>query len=271
MTTSNMRPTILNKIVERKREEVAERQAALSMQEVIARARHTEGTRGFAKNLEARTESRQAAIIAEIKKASPSKGVIRENFDPASIAQSYEQAGASCLSVLTDKDFFQGQESYLQEARSACALPVLRKDFMVDPWQIYESRMIGADCILLIVSCLTDGELQEFSSTAMDLGMDVLVEVHGADELKRALPLEGTLLGINNRNLHTFEVTLDNTFSLLSEIPEGRKVITESGIHTVEDVDSMFAKGVNNFLVGEAFMRQEDPGEGLKKLFSQYL
>ncbi|WP_422132991.1 indole-3-glycerol phosphate synthase TrpC [Endozoicomonas sp. ALD040] len=264
-------PTILNTIVERKREEVAERQATLSMQEVITRARHTEESRGFAKSLEARTEARQAAIIAEIKKASPSKGVIRENFDPASIARSYEKAGASCLSVLTDRDFFQGAESYLQEARSACALPVLRKDFMIDPWQIYESRMIGADCILLIAACLTDGELQEFSSTALDLGMDVLVEVHGADELERALPLEGTLLGINNRNLHTFEVTLDNTFSLLTEIPEGRKVITESGIHTTEDVDSMFSKGVNSFLVGEAFMRQEDPGDGLKKLFSQYL
>ncbi|KEQ17469.1 indole-3-glycerol phosphate synthase TrpC [Endozoicomonas numazuensis] len=271
MTTSNTRPTILNKIVERKREEVAERQTNLSMQEVIARARHTEGTRDFAKSLETRTENRQAAIIAEIKKASPSKGVIRENFDPVSIAQSYEQAGASCLSVLTDKDFFQGAESYLQEARSACSLPVLRKDFMVDPWQIYESRMIGADCILLIVSCLTDGELQEFSSTALDLGMDVLVEVHGPEELERALPLEGTLLGINNRNLNTFEVTLDNTFALLPQIPEGRKVITESGIHSVEDVDSMFSKGVNSFLVGEAFMRQEDPGRGLSNLFGKYL
>ncbi|WP_062268001.1 indole-3-glycerol phosphate synthase TrpC [Endozoicomonas arenosclerae] len=267
----NKRPTILNKIVERKQEEVAERQAALSMKDVIAKARHTEKTRGFTKSLEARTENQQAAIIAEIKKASPSKGVIRENFDPASIAKSYEEAGASCLSVLTDKDFFQGAESYLQEARSACSLPVLRKDFMVDPWQIYESRMIGADCILLIVSCLSDGELQEFSSTALDLGMDVLVEVHGADELERALPLEGTLLGINNRNLHTFEVTLDNTFSLLSQIPEGRKVITESGIHTVENVDSMFARGVNNFLVGEAFMRQDNPGEGLTNLFGKYL
>ncbi|WP_257287082.1 indole-3-glycerol phosphate synthase TrpC [Endozoicomonas sp. SESOKO2] len=264
-------PTILNTIVERKRGEVAERQATLPMQEVITRARHSEGTRGFAKSLEARTEIQQAAIIAEIKKASPSKGVIREKFDPANIAQSYEKAGASCLSILTDKDFFQGDESYLKEARSACALPVLRKDFMIDPWQIYESRMIGADCILLIAACLTDGELQEFSSTALDLGMDVLVEVHDANELERALPLEGTLLGINNRNLHTFEVSLDNTFSLLGKIPKGRKVITESGIHTAEDVDSMFSKGVNSFLVGEAFMLQEDPGEGLKKLFGQYL
>ncbi|WP_252176289.1 indole-3-glycerol phosphate synthase TrpC [Endozoicomonas sp. 4G] len=264
-------PTILNTIVERKREEVTERQAAMSMQEVITKARHTEKTRGFAKHLEARTEAHQAAIIAEIKKASPSKGVIRKHFDPASIARSYEKAGASCLSVLTDRDFFQGSERYLLEARSACALPVLRKDFIVDPWQIYESRMIGADCILLIAACLTDGELQEFSSTALDLGMDVLVEVHGADELQRALPLEGTLLGINNRNLHTFEVTLDNTYSLLSDIPEGRKVITESGIHTLKDVDSMFSKGVNSFLVGEAFMRQKDPGAELKKLFNKYL
>lgn len=263
--------TILKKIVERKREEVAERQASLPMEEVIARARHTAETRGFARSLKARAENREAAVIAEIKKASPSKGLIRENFDPATIARSYEQAGACCLSVLTDKDFFQGAESYLQEARSACSLPVLRKDFIIDPWQIYESRMIGADCILLIVSCLTDHELKDFSSTALGLGMDVLVEVHGANELERALPLDGTLLGINNRNLQTFDVTLENTFSLLPNIPEGRTVITESGIHTVEDVDAMFAKGVGSFLVGEAFMRQEDPGEGLKKLFSKYL
>ena len=264
-------PTILNTIVKRKLEEVNQRQSFLPMQEVIDRARDTEPTRGFADHLQHRIDNGQAAIIAEIKKASPSKGVIREDFDPASIAKSYEAAGASCLSVLTDKDFFQGSEAYLQEAREACALPVLRKDFIVDPWQIYESRMFGADCILLIVSCLTDEQLQEYSSTALDLDMDVLIEVHGADELKRALPLEGTLLGINNRNLHTFDVTLDNTFELLSEIPEGRKVITESGIHASADVDAMFAKGVNSFLVGEALMRQDDPGQGLKDLFSKYL
>lgn len=264
-------PTILNTIVRRKLEEIAERQKSLSLDEVIARARTAAPTRGFARSLEKRTTTGQAGIIAEIKKASPSKGVIREDFQPAEIARSYEQAGASCLSVLTDKDFFQGSERYMQDARNACSLPVLRKDFMVDTWQIYESRMLGADCILLIVACLTDEQLVEMSRVALDLGMDVLVEVHGADELQRALPLEGTLLGINNRNLHTFEVTLDNTFDLLSSIPEGRKVITESGIHTVEDVDAMFAKGVNSFLVGEAFMRQDDPGAGLKSLFGTHL
>lgn len=264
-------PTILNTIVKRKFEEIAERQPALPLNEAIARAKDSEPTRGFAKSLNTASAAGKAAIISEIKKASPSKGVIRENFHPASIAQSYEQAGARCLSVLTDKDFFQGSETYLQEARNACSLPALRKDFMVDAWQIYESRIIGADCILLIVSCLTDSQLQEYSGIAQELGMDVLVEVHGPEELERALPLEGTLLGVNNRNLHTFEVTLENTFSLLPSIPEGRQLITESGIHTTDDVDAMFAKGINSFLVGEAFMRQENPGEGLKTLFGQYL
>ena len=264
-------PTILNTIVQRKQEEVAERLKTLSLSDVQARAADADPVRGFASSLNQRSSQNKAAIISEIKKASPSKGVIREDFQPASIARSYEQAGASCLSVLTDKDFFQGSESYLQEARAACKLPVLRKDFMVDPYQIYESRMIGADCILLIVSCLTDTQLQEFNGIAQQLGMDVLVEVHGADELERALPLEGTLLGVNNRNLHTFEVTLNNTFDLLPKIPEGRQLITESGIHTTTDVDAMFAKGINSFLVGEAFMRQDDPGLGLKQLFDRYL
>ena len=263
-------PTILTTIVERKFEEIAARQKSLSPDDVIARARAAIPVRSFANSLEQRTASGQAGVIAEIKKASPSKGVIREHFQPATIARSYEQAGASCLSVLTDSDFFQGSEQYLQEARDACSLPVLRKDFMVDVWQIYESRMLGADCVLLIVACLTDEQLVEMSSVALDLGMDVLVEVHGAEELRRALPLQGTLLGINNRNLHTFEVTLDNTFELLSSIPSDRKVITESGIHTVEDVDAMFAHGVTSFLVGEAFMRQENPGDGLKKLFGHH-
>ena len=262
-------PTILNTIVKRKVEEVSDRLSALALADVIARAKDNEPTRGFARNLQVADD--KAAIIAEIKKASPSKGVIREDFHPASIAASYEKAGARCLSVLTDKDFFQGDEAFLKQARGTCALPVLRKDFMVDPYQIYESRMIGADCILLIVSCLSDQQLQDFSGIALELGMDVLVEVHGAEELDRALPLEGTLLGINNRNLHTFEVTLDNTFELLSSIPENRKVITESGIHSTDDIDAMFKNGVNSFLVGEAFMRQDDPGEGLKNLFSKYL
>ena len=264
-------PTILNTIVARKLEEIVERQQSLSLEAIRQEALAAAPPRGFARSLEQRTAAGQAAIIAEIKKASPSKGVIRENFKPAEIAASYEQAGASCLSVLTDKDFFQGSETYMQEARNACSLPVLRKDFMVDAWQIYESRMLGADCVLLIVACLSDDQLQELSTIAQGLGMDVLVEVHGAQELQRALPLQGTLLGINNRDLHTFEVTLNNTFDLLSSIPDDRKVITESGIHTTEDVDAMFAKGVNSFLVGEAFMRQGDPGKGLQNLFGHRL
>ena len=264
-------PTILTNIIARKHEEIAERLGSLALPEVMARARDAGKTRGFAQRLSQQAASGKAAIIAEAKKASPSKGVIREQFAPATIAASYEKAGASCLSVLTDRDYFQGHEDYLKEARSACSLPILRKDFMVDPYQIYEARMIGADCILLIVSALSDTQLQDFNGLAQELGMDVLVEVHGAEELERALPLQNALLGINNRNLHTFEVTLNNTFDLLPIIPEGRSVITESGIHTTADVDVMFSKNINQFLVGEAFMRQDDPGEGLKALFSGYL
>ncbi|OED50110.1 indole-3-glycerol-phosphate synthase [Endozoicomonas sp. (ex Bugula neritina AB1)] len=264
-------PTILTNIVARKHEEIAERQAESSLSEIIARAKDTDVTRGFAQKLNQQAASGKAAIIAEVKKASPSKGIIREHFEPAEIAVSYEKAGASCLSVLTDRDFFQGHEDYLKAARTACSLPILRKDFMVDPYQIYEARMIGADCILLIVSALSDTQLQDYNGLAQELGMDVLVEVHGAEELERALPLKDSLLGINNRNLHTFEVTLDNTFDLLSQIPDGRQIITESGIHTTADVDAMFRKNINSFLVGEAFMRQDDPGQGLQALFSRYL
>jgi len=264
-------PTILNKIVLRKQEEITERQRSLSLDEAVARSKDMAAARGFAARLQQQSTAGKAAIIAEIKKASPSKGVIREDFQPAVIAESYEQAGASCLSVLTDRDFFQGSEAYLQQARNACSLPVLRKDFMIDPWQIHESRILGADCILLIVACLSDGQLQDLSGLALELGMDVLVEVHDAGELERALPLEGTLLGINNRNLHTFEVSLDNTFSLLPMIPEDRGVITESGIHTSDDVEAMIEKNVHSFLVGEAFMRQDDPGQGLKNLFGKHL
>ena len=264
-------PTILTKIIARKQEEIAEGQQRLPLAEAQARARDCPPTRGFAQQLIAQADSGKAAIIAEIKKASPSKGVIREHFVPADIAQSYEQAGATCLSVLTDRDFFQGAPEYLQQARSACSLPILRKDFMVDPWQLYEARLMGADCILLIVSALSDSQLTDFNGIAQELGMSVLVEVHGADELARALPLEGALLGINNRNLHTFEVSLDNTFSLLPQIPEERLVITESGIHTQADVNAMFNQGINSFLVGEAFMREDVPGEGLRRLFAGYI
>ena len=264
-------PTILTKIIDRKLEEMNERKQRLSLNELKIMAANAPPARSFAEKLVTQSATGKAAIIAEIKKASPSKGVIREHFMPEQIARSYEQAGASCLSVLTDHDFFQGHEDYLKVARASCSLPVLRKDFMVDPYQIYESRMIGADCILLIVSALTDSQLNEFSALAQELGMDVLVEVHGVDELERALPVKGALLGINNRNLHTFEVSLNNTFDLLPAIAEDRLVITESGIHTTEDVHAMFSKGINAFLVGEAFMRQDNPGEGLQKLFSGYL
>ncbi len=264
-------PTILNKIITRKHEEVSERSLAKPLHEVIRLAESNSPTRGFANSLLSRIEKQQAAVIAEIKKASPSKGVIREHFEPADIARSYERSGACCLSVLTDHDFFQGSEAYLQAAREACSLPVLRKDFMVDTYQIYEARMMGADCILLIVSALSDQQLNEFNALAQSLGMDVLVEVHGADELGRALPLPGAILGINNRNLHTFEVSLENTFELLDSIPNGRLVVTESGIHTKNDVESMIKHNVKSFLVGEAFMRQEDPGQALNGLFGAYL
>lgn len=264
-------PTILTKIIERKHQEVSSRQSRLSLKDVTKKAINNRPARGFAKKLLAQTSLGKAAVIAEIKKASPSKGIIREHFAPAAIAKSYAKAGATCLSVLTDQDFFQGHEDNLKAARAACLLPVLRKDFMVDAYQIYEARMIGADCILLIVSALSDQQLQEFNGLARELGMDVLVEVHSADELERALSLEDALLGINNRNLHTFDVSLETTFSLLPAIPEGRLVITESGIHTPEDVSSMIDKNINAFLVGEAFMRQADPGNGLKSLFSDYL
>ena len=262
-------PTILQTIITRKHEEVAERRRTKPLSEVMELANNNTPTRGFANHLQ--TKRHRVSIIAEIKKASPSKGVIRQHFAPAEIAQSYERAGASCLSVLTDRDFFHGSEAFLQAARSACSLPVLRKDFMVDPYQIYEARMIGADCILLIVSALSDQQLSEFNAQAQSLGMDVLVEVHGADELQRALPLPGAILGINNRNLHTFEVSLDNTFALLEAIPPGRMVVTESGISTHSDVEAMVQRNVRSFLVGEAFMRQDDPGQGLNELFGAYL
>ncbi|MGB0360002.1 MAG: indole-3-glycerol phosphate synthase TrpC [Endozoicomonas sp.] len=265
-------PTILNNIIKRKHEEVTERSCNISLATIKEQALHNPDiTRGFAKQLYQKIENQQAAIIAEIKKASPSKGIMREKFFPAVIAKSYEIAGACCLSVLTDKDFFQGGDKYLQAARSACSLPVLRKDFMVNPYQIYEARAIGADCILLIVSALSDQQLNEFNELAQSLSMDVLVEVHGADELERALPLPDVILGINNRNLHTFEVNLNNTFELLSQIPKGRLIVTESGIHTREDVDLMIKRNVHSFLVGEAFMIKDDPGSELRNLFETYL
>jgi indole-3-glycerol phosphate synthase len=218
--------------------------------------------------MEAKLAAGQSAVIAEIKKASPSKGVIREDFHPAEIAASYERGGAACLSVLTDADFFQGSEAYLQQARAACLLPVIRKDFIVDPYQVYEARAIGADCILLIAAALNDADMASLNALALELGLDVLIEVHNAEELARTLPLGNRLIGINNRNLHTFETTLETTFNLLADIGDEFLVVTESSIHTTEDVAAMRSKGVNAFLVGEAFMRADEPGEKLAELFS---
>jgi indole-3-glycerol phosphate synthase len=223
--------------------------------------------RGFGDCLQASIEAGRAGVIAEIKKASPSRGVLREQFDPGEIARSYERGGASCLSVLTDVDFFQGADAYLQQARAACSLPVLRKDFMIDPYQVYEARVLGADCILLIVAALDDVMLNELYQLAGHLGMDALIEVHDESELERALWLDATLIGVNNRNLRTFETSLATTLDLLERIPAGRLVVTESGIHTREDVALMRSRGVNAFLVGEAFMKADEPGEKLAELF----
>ncbi len=264
-------PTILKKILARKFEEVAERSALTPISALQARLAQQDAPRGFVAALERRMAAGEAGIIAEIKKASPSKGVIRADFHPADIARSYAAAGAACLSVLTDSDFFQGAEAYLEAARAACALPVIRKDFIVDPYQVYEARAIGADCILLIAAALDDAALSELNALAHDLGMDVLIEVHNLEELERTLPLGNRLVGINNRNLHDFEVSLENTFQLLDRIGDDRLVITESGIHTQADIAAMFAHQVRGFLVGEAFMRAEDPGEKLAQLFDGHL
>lgn len=264
----NDTPDILKKIIQRKTEEVVERMARVSLQEQAERAKEGSPVRGFVDRIAQTIQAGQPAVIAEIKKASPSKGVMREHFLPAEIAVSYEQGGACCLSVLTDIDFFQGSDAYLQQARQACSLPVLRKDFIIDPYQVYEARAIGADCILLIVAALGDAQLKELANLASHLCLDVLVEVHDAEELARALPLNLPLIGINNRNLRTFETTLETTLSLLPQIPEDRIVVTESGIHTPADVARMRAHQVNAFLVGEAFMKAEEPGEKLHELFA---
>ena len=261
-------PDILKKIIHRKAEEIVDRMARISLQEQSERAREASAVRGFVNHINQAIAAGRPAVIAEIKKASPSKGVMRENFQPAEIAVSFEQGGACCLSVLTDIDFFQGSDAYLQQARQACSLPVLRKDFIIDPYQVYEARAIGADCILLIVAALGDAQLKELANLATHLGMDVLVEVHDAEELERSLSLNLPLVGINNRDLRTFETTLDTTLSLLPHIPKDRIVVTESGIHTPDDVKQMQAHHVNAFLVGEAFMKAEQPGEKLRELFA---
>lgn len=260
--------TILDTILARKHAEVAERAARLPLADLQARLTSAPPVRGFADALAARIASGQPGVIAEVKKASPSKGVIRADFDPAAIARSYAAAGAACLSVLTDIDFFQGSDTYLQQARAACGLPVLRKDFVIDPYQIYEARVLGADCVLLIAAALDDTRLSEFAFLAAELGMDVLVEVHDLDELERALPVPARLLGINNRNLKTFEVSLQTTLDLKAAVPADRLLVTESGILTRADVACMREAGVHAFLVGEAFMRQPDPGAALQELFA---
>ncbi len=261
-------PDILKKILRRKVEEIARRRARVPQPVLQERAAAQPPARGFAGRIACRVGQGRTAVIAEIKKASPSKGVLRSDFDPAGIARAYEQAGAACLSVLTDKDFFQGDERFLQQARAACALPVLRKDFIIDPYQVYESRCIGADCILLIVAALDDERLKMLAVLAQELGLDVLVEVHDRSELERALALPVTLVGINNRDLHSFETRLETTLALLPHIPDDRVVVTESGILEPAHVAMMEAAGVHAFLVGEAFMRAPDPGVALRHLFS---
>jgi indole-3-glycerol phosphate synthase len=260
-------PTILRKILARKAEEVAERRARHSLTSLEDRIQEQTAPRGFHRALQQRVSDGEPAVIAEIKKASPSKGVIREDFEPAQIAVSYREGGASCLSVLTDQDFFQGCEAYLAQARSACDLPVLRKDFTIDPYQVVEARAIGADAVLLIVAALSDEQMRELAQAAAQVGLDVLVEVHDRAELERALELPTPMIGINNRDLHSFEVRLATTLDLLPHIPADRLVITESGIHTLADVALMRAANVHAFLVGEAFMRAAEPGAKLRELF----
>jgi len=260
-------PDILKKIIARKQEEIAERKSNVSLEDLKAKLADASPVRGFVDSIRSKLAAGESAVISEIKKASPSKGILREDFHPAEIAQSYAAAGAACLSVLTDIDFFQGSDKYLQQARAACELPVIRKDFFIDPYQVVEARVLGADCILLIVACLDDTQMQELCTVATELGMDVLVEVHDAEELQRALKLNIPLMGINNRNLRTFETSLNTTIELLDQIPNNRIVVTESGIHQKADVELMREHQVNTFLVGEAFMREADPGEKLQALF----
>ncbi|MYN14031.1 indole-3-glycerol phosphate synthase TrpC [Pusillimonas sp. TS35] len=258
---------ILAKILETKKAELATARQMRSESDVLREAKSRKDLRGFARAIEEKIAQGKPGVIAEVKKASPSKGVIRENFNPAEIAASYAAHGAACLSVLTDVQFFQGAYDHLRQARAACTLPVLRKDFIIDPYQIIHARAIGADCILLIVAALTSSQLKEFETVATELGMDVLVEVHDRAELDTALQLNTSLLGINNRNLRTFETSLNTTLDLLPHVPEGKRVVTESGILTPEHVHTMREHGVNAFLVGEAFMRAPDPGVALQALF----
>ena len=262
-------PTVLKKILVRKHQEISQRSAICSIDDLRQRAQLQSPPRGFIRAMREKLAAGESAVIAEVKKASPSKGVIRENFEPVDIAKSYQAGGAACISVLTDADFFQGHEDYMVAAREAISLPVIRKDFIVDDYQVYESRALGADCILLIVSAFLDDveKLLKLHSLANELGMDVLVEVHDKHELDIALAMNLSMVGINNRNLHTFETSLNNTLDLLGFIPEDVLVVTESGIHVAADVVLMRQNKVDAFLVGEAFMRQDIPGDALRELF----
>ena len=258
---------ILHRILQRKREEVDARVASIPLSELELRIAEQPVARGFADAMRAKMSVNAPAVIAEIKRASPSQGVIRDVFWPSEIAISYANGGATCLSVLTDVDFFQGSDDYLRQAREACSLPALRKDFTIDAYQVYEARSLGADCILLIVAALDDATLHSLCDLAKQLGMDVLVEAHAADEVDRALKTSASLIGINNRDLRTFETSLDTTLSLLKKVPSDRVLVTESGIRTRDDVARMRDAGVHAFLVGEIFMRADDPGAELKRLF----
>ena len=262
-----MSGTVLQRILARKREQVAERRRRLDGSRLRELAQGQPRCRGFVRAMEARAAAGGAAVIAEIKKASPSRGVLRESFQPEQLAASYAKGGATCLSVLTDEDFFQGADAHLQQARAACPLPLLRKDFLVDPYQVLESRAIGADCVLLIAAALDDSQLAELNAAALELELDVLIEVHDRDDLERSLGLGNRLVGINNRDLRSFETHLDTTLQLLPHVPDDRLVISESGIHTVADVALLREHGVPGFLVGEAFMRAPDPGARLAELF----
>ena len=264
---NNDTPDILVKILNRKREEIAERSATVSVAALKDQCVSADAVRGFISSIENKINNKLSAVIAEIKKASPSRGVLRENFNPAEIAKSYAEHGAACLSVLTDKDYFQGHEDYLRQARAACALPVIRKDFIIDPYQVYEARAIDADCILLIVAALDDESLHLLFDLAKKLGMDVLMEVHDEHEMQRALKTDARLIGVNNRNLRTFDTDLNTTVRMLDMVNDNHILVTESGIHTIDDVQFMRDVGVNSFLVGEAFMRAESPGEKLAELF----
>lgn len=261
------RSTILEDILAHKRSEISLAKSAVSLAELESRIGGDTASRGFADAIRQRISQRQPAVIAEIKKASPSRGLIRTDFDPVDHARDYAANGATCLSILTDQKFFQGCNDYLQQARAACQLPVIRKDFMIDAYQIAESKALGADCILLIVAALQQSQLLELSTYAGELSIDVLVEVHNRQELDRALELDTDLLGINNRNLHTFETDLHTTLDLAQQVPAGKLIITESGIKTAEDVASMMSHGIYGFLIGESFMRAAEPGAKLQQLF----